>query len=118
MSAGVSGLYREEGKVWLRVSPGHAISEQWLEDRAPDLYARWWDAPSLRAREEVARSIEMRLEELESAESWEKMALRHQAETPPSPLADRVARYGPVALSDGVILGPEILRFACQRDPF
>ena len=70
MSAGVSGLYSEEGLIWLRVSPGHAISEQWLEERAPDLYARWWDAPSLHARDEMARSIEKRLEELEAAESW------------------------------------------------
>ena len=61
MSAGVSGLYRDEGQVWLRVSPGHAISEQWLEERAPDLYARWWDAPSLPARDEVARSIHVRI---------------------------------------------------------
>jgi hypothetical protein len=44
------------------------------------LYARWWDAPSLAARDQVARQIEKRLEDLEPAESWEKTALRHQAE--------------------------------------
>ena len=93
MSAGVSGLYSEEGQMWLRVSPGHAISEQWLEERAPELYARWWDAPSVGARDQVALQIEKRLEELEAAESWEKMALRHQVEKPRSTLADRVAGY-------------------------
>jgi hypothetical protein len=93
MSAGVSGLSSEEGLIWLRVSPGHAISEQWLEERAPDLYVRWWDAPSLHARDEMARSIEKRLEELEAAESWEKLALRHQAEAPRTTLAERVARH-------------------------
>jgi hypothetical protein len=93
MSAGVSGLYSEQGQMWLRVSPGHAISEQWLQERAPELYARWWDAPSLAARDQVALQIEKRLEELETAESWQKLTLRHQAWTPRSTLADRVARY-------------------------
>jgi hypothetical protein len=77
----------------MRVSPGHSISERWLEEQAPDLYARWWDAPSLGARDQVARDIEKRLEDLEAAESWEKMALRHRVETPPSPPSGRVASY-------------------------
>lgn len=115
MSAGVSGLYREEGQSWLRVSPGHAVSEQWLEERAPDLYARWWDAPSAQARDAVAQSIEQRLEELESAESWEKMALRHQAATPPSPLADRVAKYEAEAARLGAIPFDDLRRTALQR---
>ncbi len=89
----VSTLYNEEGQLWMRVSPGHSISERWIEERAPDLYARWWDAPSLGTRDQVARDIEKRLEDLEAAESWEKMALRHEVETPPSPLAERVASY-------------------------
>ena len=35
MSAETSGLYSEDGQMWLRVSPGHAISEQWLHDVLP-----------------------------------------------------------------------------------
>jgi hypothetical protein len=72
MSAGASGLYSEDGQLWLRVSPGHAISEQWLHECAPELWARWWDAPSVGGRDQVALHIEKRLEELEAAESWEK----------------------------------------------
>ena len=73
MSAEVSGLYSEERRMWLRVSPDHAISEQWLQERAPELYARWWDTPSLAARDQVALQIEKRLEELEGpsrGRSW------------------------------------------------
>jgi hypothetical protein len=103
MSAGASGLYSEEGQMSLRVSPGHAISEQWLHECAPELYARWWDAPSLAARDEVALQIEKRLEELEAAESWEKLGLRHQAGTPRSTLADRVAGYEAEASRVGAI---------------
>ena len=40
MSAGANGLYREDGQLWPRVSPAHATSEQWLDKRAPELYAR------------------------------------------------------------------------------
>ena len=54
---------------------------------------RSWDAPSLAARDQVALQIETRLEELEAAESWEKLAMRHQVESPRSTLADRVRRY-------------------------
>jgi len=35
MSAETSGLYSEERRMWQRVSPGHAISEQWLHDVLP-----------------------------------------------------------------------------------
>jgi len=44
------------------------------------LYARWWDTPSLAARDQVARQIEKRLEDLKPAESWQKLTLRHHAE--------------------------------------
>jgi Phosphoenolpyruvate carboxykinase N-terminal domain len=90
MSAGASGLSSEEGQMWARVSPGHAISELWLEERAPDLYARWWAAPSVGARDHVALQIE---KEPQAAKSWEKLALRRKVETPSSTLADRVAGY-------------------------
>ena len=88
--------------MWARVSPGHAISEQWLHERAPDLYARRWDA-RLAARDQVALHIEKRLEELESADPWQKMALRHHAGTPTSTLADRVARCEAEATQQGAI---------------
>ena len=65
MSAEVSRLHSEERRMWLRVSPGHAISEQWPQGAASKLYARWWDTPSLAAREQVALQIEKRLEDLE-----------------------------------------------------
>ena len=74
MSAGASGLYSEERRMWPRVSPGHAISEQWLEERAPDPYARSWAAPIVGARDHVALQID---KELQGAESWEKIALPH-----------------------------------------
>jgi hypothetical protein len=35
MSAETSRLYSEESQLWLRVSPGHPISEQRLQERAP-----------------------------------------------------------------------------------
>jgi hypothetical protein len=74
------------------VSPGHAISEQWLHDVLPSCTRRW-DAPSDGGRDQVALHIEKRLEELESAESWEELALRHQAGTPRSTQPYRVAGY-------------------------
>ena len=77
MGAGVSELYSEEGQMWLRVSPGHSVSEQWFEEQAPDLYAQWWGAPSVAARDQLALRIEQRLEEFEPAESWEALTLRH-----------------------------------------
>jgi hypothetical protein len=103
--------------MWVRVSPGHAISELWLEERAPDLYARWWAAPSVGARDHVALQIEalqieaLQIEkELQAAESWEKLALRHKVETPSSTLADRVAGYEPEASRlGGIPLDPSRL---------
>jgi hypothetical protein len=114
-TAGVSTVYSEEGRLWMRVSPGHSISARWLEERAPDLYARWWDAPSLIARDQVARDIEKRLEDLETAESWEKMALQYQAETARSPLADRVARYEAEAAELGATSFDDPRRTAAHR---
>jgi hypothetical protein len=40
---------------------------------------------------------------MEAAESWQKTALRHQAETPRSTLADRVTRYEAEATTLGAI---------------
>jgi hypothetical protein len=40
---------------------------------------------------------------MEAAESWQKTALRHQAETPRSTLADRVTRYEAEATQLGAI---------------
>ena len=77
------------------------------------MYARWWDTPSLAARDQVARQIEKRLEELETAESWQKTVLRHQAETPRSTLADRVTRYEAEATQLGAI--PLVTRAASRR---
>lgn len=93
MDVGVSKLYSEEGQIWLQVSPGHSVSEGWLEERAPDLYAQWWAAPSLSARDQLALQIEDRLDALEPAESWELATRRYQQQTPASPLADRVSAY-------------------------
>jgi len=70
---------------------------------APELSARRWDTPSLAARDQVALQIEKRLEELETAESWQKLTLRHQAWTPRSTLADRVTRYEAEATTLGAI---------------
>ena len=106
MSAGVSGVYIEEVERWLRVSPGHAISERWLQDRAPELYAQWRAASSVVARDRLALQIEARLEELEST-SGGQAATADQRQAQPSSLADRVARYehdaqrlGAIALDD------------------
>ena len=70
---------------------------------APELHARRWDAPSDGGRDQVALHIEKRLEELESAESWEKLALRHQAGTPRSTQAYRVVGYEAEASRLGAI---------------
>ncbi|MGI8558488.1 MAG: hypothetical protein ACR2ND_09295 [Solirubrobacteraceae bacterium] len=43
---GVSEICTEEGQRWMRVSPGHAVSERWLLAREPDLYGGWSAAPS------------------------------------------------------------------------
>lgn len=106
-SAGVSEVYAEEGELWLRVSPGHAVSERWLQERAPDLYAEWWAAPGAGARDRLALQIEQRLEELESTGSWRQAVTRSQEQTGPSAVVDRVARYeyaaerlGAIALDD------------------
>ena len=94
MSAGVNRVYSEEGQLWMRVSAGHSVSEQWLEERAPDLAAQWWAAPSSTTRDRLALQIEQRLEELESAPSWAQMAERYRRTTPAQhPVADRVAAY-------------------------
>ncbi len=92
-SGGVSEVYAEEGELWLRVSPGHAVSERWLQERAPDLYAQWWAAPGAGARDRLARQIEQRLEELESTGSWRQAVTRSQEQAGPPAVADRVARY-------------------------
>jgi hypothetical protein len=106
-SAGVSEVYAEEGELWLRVSPGHAVSERWLQERAPDLYAQWWAAPGAGVRDRLALQIEQRLEELEATGSWRQAAARSHELAEPSVLADRVARYeddaerlGAIALDD------------------
>lgn len=92
-TTGVSALFGEDGQLWKRVSRGDSISEQWLEERPPGLYASPWGTPTLGARNQVVRDIARQLEDLEAAESWEKMASRHRAETARSPLADRVKCY-------------------------
>ena len=100
MSAGASGLSSEDGQMWLRVSPA---------TRSASFGSRW--APSCtrgggraerRRRDQVALHIE-KAEELQAAESWEKLALRHQAETPSSTLAYRVAGYEAEASRLGAI---------------
>src|SRR5947209_4482962 len=58
MSGPISKLYAEEGQLWLRVNHGHSVSEHWLRDNAPDLYAEWWAAPSAAAQDQVALRIE------------------------------------------------------------
>jgi hypothetical protein len=88
-SAGVSEVYAEEGELWLRVSPGHAVSERWLQERAPDLYAEWWAAPGAGVRDRLALQIEQRLEELESTGSWRQAVTRSQEQTGPSAVANR-----------------------------
>lgn len=93
-SAGLSEVYAEEGELWLRISPGHAVSERWLQEHAPDLYAQWWTAPDAGLRDQLARQIEQRLEELEAtAGSWRQAAARNQELAEPTVVAERVARY-------------------------
>lgn len=107
-SAGISEVYAEEGEQWLRVSPGHAVSEHWLQERAPDLYAQWWPAPDAGLRDQLARQIEHRLEELEpTAGSWRQAAARSHELAEPTVVAEQVARYenaaerlGAIALND------------------
>lgn len=94
MSAGISEVYAEEGQMWLRVSPGHAVSEQWLREQAADLYAEWWAAPGAAQRDRLALQIEHRLEELEGLEgSWRPAVDRMGRAAPRTALADRVAGY-------------------------
>ncbi len=92
MSTGVSQLYAEEGQMWLRASSGHAISAQWLQEQAPDLSAEWWAAPSVAARDQLALRIEQRLEELESADSWDTLTAACR-QRPDSALAQKVTDY-------------------------
>lgn len=100
MGTGVSQLYAEEGQMWLRVSPGHAISEQWLQEQAPDLYAEWWAARSVAARDQLALRIEQRLEELESADSWDTLTEAYR-QRPGSALAQKVIDYEAQAVQLG-----------------
>lgn len=114
-SAGVSEVYAEEGELWLRVSPGHAVSERWLQDRAPDLYAEWWAAPGAGARDRLALQIEQRLEELESTGSWRQAVTRSQEQSGPSAVADRVTRYEDAAERLGAITLDDPARAAAHR---
>ena len=96
MSGPISKLYAAEGQLWLRVNHGHSVSEHWLRDNAPDLYAEWWAAPSAAAQDQVALRIEQRLDDVEGpdvstaavnrmvervaeAGSWELMARHRQS---------------------------------------
>lgn len=113
--AGVSEVYAEEGELWLRVSPGHAVSERWLQERAPDLYAEWWAAPGAGVRDRLALQIEQRLEELESSGSWRQAVTRSREQTGPSALAARVARYEDAAERLGAIALDDPGRNAAHR---
>src|SRR4051812_23168390 len=120
-STGVSQVYTEEGESWLRVSPRHSISERWLHERAPDLYAQWWAAPSAAQRDQVAHAIEQRLEELEAAPTW-RQAVAAAGDRDDSALAERVSRYeeqaerlGIMAIDDSTRPG-EHLRFQHEGD--
>jgi hypothetical protein len=62
-AAGVSGTYVEEGQRWLRVSPGHAVSDWWLREQVPGLYRVWWAAAPGAGRDRVARQIEQQLDQ-------------------------------------------------------
>jgi hypothetical protein len=107
MSSAVSTIYAEEGELWLRVSPGHAISERWLRERTPELYAQWWAAPSTTVRDELALQIERRLEELEAGSAGRLTPDPRQQQPAQSAMTDRVAQYerdagllGAIALDD------------------
>ncbi len=92
MSAGVSRMYAEEAQMWLRMSPGHAVSDEWLLKRAPDLYAQWWATNGGAQRDRIAVKIEQRLEELEGVEgSWRRETDRMASAAPRTTLANRVA---------------------------
>ncbi|WAX58526.1 hypothetical protein M6B22_07110 [Jatrophihabitans cynanchi] len=121
VSGGVSQVYTEEGESWLRVSPGHSISERWLQERAPDLYAQWWAAPSGAQRDQLAHVIEQRLDELEAAPTW-RQAANAAGERADSALVERVSRYedqaerlGMIAIDDPTRPG-EHLRFQHEGD--
>lgn len=103
MGTGVSDVYAEDGQTWLRVSRGHAVTEDWLLEKAPDLYADWWAAPSGDARDQIALTIEQRLEELESTDGRREAADRHQQQARPRALDGRVARYEHAAQRLGTI---------------
>ena len=60
-----SELYAEDGTIWLLVSGGHSISEAWLREHAPDLYAEWLTTSDADERDEIATHIEHRLEQVE-----------------------------------------------------
>lgn len=93
MHAGVSEIYTEEGQRWLRVSPGHAVSEHWLQGNAADLYARWLATTRGEARDRIALQIERRLEDIESPRNGARALERWGHRMPPAELAKRVAAY-------------------------
>lgn len=100
ISTAVSQVYAEDGQTWLRVSPGHAVSEEWLKERAPDLYAEWWAAPGAGQRDRLALQIEQRLEEIEGVEGSWRREVDQLASTAP---AERVAGYEDAAERLGAI---------------
>ena len=114
-SAGVSEVYAEEGELWLRVSPGHAVSERWLQERAPDLYAQWWAAPGAGARDRLALQIEQRLEELEATGGWRQAIARSQEPGDASAVAERVSRYEDAAERLGAIALDNPVRAGAHR---
>ena len=96
---GVSEIFAEEGELWLRVSPGHAVSEQWLRESAPDLYAEWWAAPGAGVRDRLALQIEDRLEELEATGGWRQAVALSQEQAGPTAIAWTQEQVGPPAVA-------------------
>jgi hypothetical protein len=62
----VSRTYLEDGQRLLRVSPTHAISEDWLLVHTPTLYAAWHAAAS-EDRDPIAALIDERFDSINDA---------------------------------------------------
>jgi hypothetical protein len=54
----ISRIYREDGQTFLRVTPTHAISEDWLLEHTDTLYRQWLRSADCVARDRIARRIE------------------------------------------------------------
>lgn len=76
---GVSRLVVEDGQRLLRTSREHAISEDWLLEHAPDLFAAGRTATPAPRRDAIAAAIDRRFDAVETSPLTHRRSLGPEA---------------------------------------